>query len=453
MSVTIAVNFLTPSHGGSNGTSMAFPDVCKTPTPAGPVPIPYPNIAMSKDIGDGSSAVKFDGKPVMLKSSCMSMSTGDEAGSAMGVVSNKIKGKATFVNYSFDVKVEGSNVCRLSDPTQQNKGSGNAFGPAHLQPPTIVLGAQVKECEKIRKKQKEQGKKGRDSKWSKSGIVAPHRPVIQSVSTSLQVIFYFRATNLACEKWILGFHKPKPHEVIEAKSIADGPKGNVADAEHWLGVYFAYRRDSVRSPRDLAAFQAFQKSQGIRKLPVYVDGVPASAYTGIIMDLRSNRKGMPMQAYGKDFRRKKYVNKWITGDYDLMDVVNVGDSCERPAQDGPSFARIQSEINNKLKWDAIQHGPQSQWVAVSEAEGGHDYASFSIPKLLKSYLSDPTAKEPPRVPISPSRTLPACDNNLTVVAPGKCVVHLESDEDVKSAMLCLGCHKEGAGNLVDEKKK
>lgn len=24
---------------------MAFPDVCKTPTPGGPVPIPYPNIA------------------------------------------------------------------------------------------------------------------------------------------------------------------------------------------------------------------------------------------------------------------------------------------------------------------------------------------------------------------------------------------------------------------------
>ena len=31
---------------GPEGRSYAFPDVCKTPTPAGPVPIPYPNIGM-----------------------------------------------------------------------------------------------------------------------------------------------------------------------------------------------------------------------------------------------------------------------------------------------------------------------------------------------------------------------------------------------------------------------
>ena len=35
------------------------------------------------------------------------MSTGDEAGSAGGVVSSKIKGKAEFVLFSFDVKFEG----------------------------------------------------------------------------------------------------------------------------------------------------------------------------------------------------------------------------------------------------------------------------------------------------------------------------------------------------------
>jgi hypothetical protein len=28
------------------GMDFAFPDVCLTPSPAGPVPIPYPNIAM-----------------------------------------------------------------------------------------------------------------------------------------------------------------------------------------------------------------------------------------------------------------------------------------------------------------------------------------------------------------------------------------------------------------------
>ena len=44
------------------------------------------------------------------------MSTGDEAGTAGGgVVSSKTKGKAEFVNFSFDVKFEGKNVARAFD--------------------------------------------------------------------------------------------------------------------------------------------------------------------------------------------------------------------------------------------------------------------------------------------------------------------------------------------------
>ncbi len=50
MSVTVGVNALMPgftvAHKGSTGISIAMaPDVCKTPSPAGTVPIPYPNIA------------------------------------------------------------------------------------------------------------------------------------------------------------------------------------------------------------------------------------------------------------------------------------------------------------------------------------------------------------------------------------------------------------------------
>jgi hypothetical protein len=95
--------------------TIAFPDVCKTPTPAGPIPIPYPNIAKSSDTSDGSTSVDMDGNPICLKNSNFMVSTGDEAGSALGVASNKIKGKAEFVNYSFDVMVEGKNVARAFD--------------------------------------------------------------------------------------------------------------------------------------------------------------------------------------------------------------------------------------------------------------------------------------------------------------------------------------------------
>ncbi|MFO0654463.1 MAG: PAAR-like domain-containing protein [Polyangia bacterium] len=42
-------------------------------------------------------------------------------GSCVGIKSNVTKGQADPVNYSFDVKVEGQNVVRKSDPMMQNK--------------------------------------------------------------------------------------------------------------------------------------------------------------------------------------------------------------------------------------------------------------------------------------------------------------------------------------------
>jgi uncharacterized Zn-binding protein involved in type VI secretion len=140
MPATINVNTRTVVHKTSNGIATTFPDVCKTPTPGGPVPIPYPNIALSKDTAKGSKTVSMDGNPIMLKGSNFSTSTGDEPGTAGGgVVSNTTKGKAEFVNYSFDVKVEGKNVPRLGDMMVQNKNSAPNTPPMpEVQPPIVV---------------------------------------------------------------------------------------------------------------------------------------------------------------------------------------------------------------------------------------------------------------------------------------------------------------------------
>jgi hypothetical protein len=135
MATTVIVNNLSIVHKDSGGVSVAFPDVCKTPSPGGPVPIPYPNTAVSQDTSNGSQTVKADGNPFMLKSSCFAKSTGDEPGSAGGVVSGKIKGKAYPKSYSFDVKVEGENVFRFTDLMLQNGGSPVNTGPAsEMQP-------------------------------------------------------------------------------------------------------------------------------------------------------------------------------------------------------------------------------------------------------------------------------------------------------------------------------
>ena len=101
--------------------SIVFPDVCKTPTPGGPIPIPYPNVGKSADTSSGPSTVKTDGEMPMVKTAKYSMTSGDEAGSVGGVISSSFKGEAEFMMFSFDVKFEGNNVCRLGDPMFHNK--------------------------------------------------------------------------------------------------------------------------------------------------------------------------------------------------------------------------------------------------------------------------------------------------------------------------------------------
>jgi hypothetical protein len=132
-------------HAGSNGITSAFPDVCKTPAPpAPPIPIPYPNIAKSSDTAQGASTVKCDGNPVCVKDSNFMVSTGDEAGSLLGVASNKIKGKAEFVNFSFDTKFEGKNVPRAMDLMLHNDKNTPPF-PV-MQGPAMAMGDNKGTC-------------------------------------------------------------------------------------------------------------------------------------------------------------------------------------------------------------------------------------------------------------------------------------------------------------------
>jgi hypothetical protein len=145
---SVVVNSLTVVHKDSGGVTNIFPDVCKTPSPGGPIPLPYPNVAMSSDTGGGASTVSADGNPIMLKSSYFSLSTGDEAGSLFGVVSNKIKGKAYPKLYSFDVKADGENVFRLSDIMLQNGGSPTNTPPGtEMQAPGMAPGGPNKDPE------------------------------------------------------------------------------------------------------------------------------------------------------------------------------------------------------------------------------------------------------------------------------------------------------------------
>jgi hypothetical protein len=121
MAQTTFVNSRGIVHAGSNGISVVFPDVCKTPTPGGPVPIPYPSIGKSSDTTKGPKSVTTDKKMPMVKEAQYSRSAGDEAGTAKGLISSDQMGVCEFMMFSADVKFEDKNVCRMGDPLFHNK--------------------------------------------------------------------------------------------------------------------------------------------------------------------------------------------------------------------------------------------------------------------------------------------------------------------------------------------
>jgi hypothetical protein len=119
---TVSINSQMLSHKAAMGIAAAtVPDVCKTPSPGGPVPIPYPNIAKSDMLDKGTTTVSADGGNMCAnKGSEYSMSNGDEAGVAGGVKSSVNMKEAKWILYSMDVKLEGKNACRNIDKMTNN---------------------------------------------------------------------------------------------------------------------------------------------------------------------------------------------------------------------------------------------------------------------------------------------------------------------------------------------
>jgi hypothetical protein len=116
------------------GDCFAFPDVCNTPSPVGPVPIPYPNMAMlvQGNIATFSSKVKVLNMNAATVKSEILMSMGDEPGVAGGVISARFKGPAKFKLGSTKVFVEGAMVAHHMSMIAQN-GVANSNIPPGLQ--------------------------------------------------------------------------------------------------------------------------------------------------------------------------------------------------------------------------------------------------------------------------------------------------------------------------------
>ncbi len=154
MGVTIHVNGKSNSlaHKGCMGiTKSTVPDVCKTPSPGGPVPIPYPVVvAMANSLNKGTKKVKVDGgNPAAIKGSEYSRCNGNEPGTVGGVKSGTNMKEASWVLYSFDVKLEGKNACRLSDKMMMNHGNTACLGGTIHAPVPVLSGCEKSDLEKL----------------------------------------------------------------------------------------------------------------------------------------------------------------------------------------------------------------------------------------------------------------------------------------------------------------
>lgn len=127
-------------NNGGAMTTATVPDVCLTPAAPSPIPVPYPNIAMSTmaDPGGIVENVLVSGMPALNQSSTLLLSNGDQAGSAPGgVACGQIMGEAAFVTGSMKVMVGGPPGVRLTCMTTQN--ANNTVGVVAAPSQVIVM--------------------------------------------------------------------------------------------------------------------------------------------------------------------------------------------------------------------------------------------------------------------------------------------------------------------------
>ena len=129
----------------AKGIAFAFPDVCQVPVGTGMVPVPFPNIAQLSDAkpvtDEPDKELKVGGDYVLIKTSIVDVSTGDEAGSGGGLKSGQPQAGPCEITQASETVVYGPNkdgVVRFMDTTDQN--DKNAVGFILSAVPTVMVG-------------------------------------------------------------------------------------------------------------------------------------------------------------------------------------------------------------------------------------------------------------------------------------------------------------------------
>ena len=102
------------------GMAMGFPDVCLTPSPVGPVPIPYPNMSTQMMGVPAAYNVLWSCAPAHNMNTIVPLTNGDNAGVATGVASGTVMGPKRNLTASFTVLVGGMPATKMTSMSLQN---------------------------------------------------------------------------------------------------------------------------------------------------------------------------------------------------------------------------------------------------------------------------------------------------------------------------------------------
>ncbi len=102
------------------GMNMGLPDVCKTPSVSGTIPIPYPNSSFSTVSVPAVYNVLVGCMPAVNMMSMGTVSVGDQAGVMGGVADSMIAGQTNYNVGCFTIFVGGALAQRMTSITGQN---------------------------------------------------------------------------------------------------------------------------------------------------------------------------------------------------------------------------------------------------------------------------------------------------------------------------------------------
>jgi len=284
---------------------------------------------------------------VMVKGSNFSMSSGDEAGNAGGgVVSSKFKGKAEFLNYSFDVKFEGKAVARLADPLGNNCGSTfNGPCPAEGQSPLVVTDAQKAEqkeaCERLKKKgvPKEDRAEVASEKY---GMLPEHAEAMSQACQETGMSATLRKTNPDCLGKI-------------AEGFATKPKGGGGSSISDVANLPDECKGLVGMKDGAGGFSGVYSTGGV---------IPAA-------DITAARDSMGGPKFNEWMKSKGAQ----TGDYDVHDIFDsAGNRAKNGSIEELTFNGYANDAIGRTDVDTrmVQHGPQANFREYIDAHPGYE---------------------------------------------------------------------------------